>query len=506
MMQTGQGDQGDHPLPLDEMPSGHEVIVRLNGVEKNFGAVRALAGVSMDIAAGACLGLVGHNGAGKSTLMNILAGTLSASAGSIVVSGNDVSARYGVAAAARLGIRCVFQELSLCPNLSVAENARIMHPTLTGIGWRRRAAALIGDKLDKIFPGHDIDPSQIVGDLSIARRQMVEIARAFSATDAPVRLVILDEPTSSLDSILARQLLSFVRSFVAEGGAVILVSHLLNEILTTADRIAVMRDGGIVADRAADDFSRVTLVESMGSVARDSARRERRAGAASVERKVAAAPADQLDGALLVANRGDVIGLAGLGGHGQTDMLIRIFEGERKALPGVEVTGKTAIVAGDRQSDGVFPMWSIRENATISSLKRMVRRLLIDPGAEADMAEEWRRRIGIRTPDMSNPILSLSGGNQQKVLFARALGSDADIILMDDPMRGVDIGTKQEVYGMIRQEAEAGRTFLWYTTEMDELKHCDRVYVFRNGCIVAELSGDAITEERVLHSSFEAAA
>jgi ribose transport system ATP-binding protein len=489
-----------------QMQTEQNVLIHLDGVEKSFGAVRALARVSLEVPAGACLGLVGHNGAGKSTLMNILAGTLSASAGRILVSGQDVSARYGVTAANRLGIRCVFQELSLCPNLSVAENARIMHPSLRGMGWRRRAATLIGGMLDEIFPGHDIEPSQLVGDLSIARRQMVEIARAFSATDTPVRLVILDEPTSSLDGVLASQLLAFVRNFVAGGGAVILISHLLNEILTTADRIVVMRDGGIVADRAARDFTRVTLVESMGSVAQEQARRDHRSATAAVELKVSVAPAAQGDATTLVANRGEVIGLAGLGGHGQTDMLVRIFQGQRKAQAGVTVSGRTAMVAGDRQTDGLFPLWSIRDNATISSLTRLTKRWLIDPRAELRMGEEWKQKIGIRTPDMSNPILSLSGGNQQKVLFARALGSDADIILMDDPMRGVDIGTKQEVYGMLRQEAAAGRTFLWYTTEMDELKHCDRVYVFRNGGIVAELSGDAITEERVLHSSFEAAA
>jgi ribose transport system ATP-binding protein len=482
------------------------ILIDLNGVEKSFGAVRALARVSLEVPAGACLGLVGHNGAGKSTLMNIVAGTLSASSGRIVVSGKDVSAGYGVTAANRLGIRCVFQELSLCPNLSVAENARIMHPSLKGSGWRRRAATLIAGMLDAIFPGHDIDPAQLVGDLSIARRQMVEIARAFSFTETPVSLVILDEPTSSLDGVLAGQLLAYVRKFVADGGAVILISHLLNEILTTGDRIVVMRDGGIVADRAASDFNRVSLVESMGSVAQEQVQREQRSAGTNAERKVSAAPASQDDGSTLVADRGEVIGLAGLGGHGQTDMLMRIFQGQRKPQAGITVSGSTAMVAGDRQTDGLFPLWSIRDNTTISSLARLTRGWLIDRGAEMAMGEEWKQKIGIRTPDMENPILSLSGGNQQKVLFARALGSDADIILMDDPMRGVDIGTKQEVYGMLRQEAAAGRTFLWYTTEMDELKHCDRVYVFRNGRIVAELAGDAITEERVLHSSFETAA
>ena len=184
-------------------------------------------------------------------------------------------------------------------------------------------------------------------------------------------------------------------------------------------------------------------------------------------------------------------------------MLIRIFDAARRTVPGITVEGGSALVAGDRQTDGVFPLWSIAENITITSLNRLKRGILIDSGKTDAMAEDWKARIGIRTPDIHNPILSLSGGNQQKALFARALGSTAETVLMDDPMRGVDIGTKQEVYGMIRAEAERGRTFLWYTTEMDELKHCDHVYVFRDQRIVADLSRAELTEERVLHASFE---
>ncbi|HVX83125.1 MAG TPA: ATP-binding cassette domain-containing protein, partial [Devosiaceae bacterium] len=161
-----------------------------------------------------------------------------------------------------------------------------------------------------------------------------------------------------------------------------------------------------------------------------------------------------------------------------------------------------ALVAGDRQTDGIFPLWSIAENIGIRSLKALQRGIFISQERERELAERWQERIGIRTPDLDNNILSLSGGNQQKALFARALGSDARIILMDDPMRGVDIGTKLEVYDLIREEARHGRTFLWYTTETDELDNCDRVYVFRNGRIVAELARHELTEERVIQSSF----
>jgi ribose transport system ATP-binding protein len=490
------------------MSGGNEPIVKLDGVEKDFGAVRALAGVDLAAAPGECLGLVGHNGAGKSTLMHVLAGTLRPDTGTIRIGGEDLTQSYDVVGAQRRGIRCVFQELSLCPNLTVAENARVFHAGLQGFGWRGRSGRLILQKLDEIFPKHGISPADVVGDLSIGRRQMVEIARAFSVTDTPLSLVILDEPTSSLDAYVAGQLLAFVRSFVAEGGAVILISHLLGEVLSTASRIIVMRDGKVVSARKASEFTRDTLVSAMGSVAKGEA-----AGAAEQASKrhagaprARARPPRQTDGGELTAHKGEVVGLAGLAGQGQTEMLRTLFDAERKKSRDATVEEPVALVAGDRQTDGIFPLWSIAKNITVGSMKRMLRGILIDAKRETEMAETWRERINIRTPDPANNILSLSGGNQQKALFARALGSDAGIVLMDDPMRGVDIGTKQEVYAMIRAEAEGGRTFIWYTTEMDELRNCDHVYVFRNGRIVADLPRQEMTEERVLHSSFEEAA
>ena len=483
-------------------------IVSLDGVEKSFGAVRALAGVALALGSGECLGLVGHNGAGKSTLMHVVAGTLAPGRGAIRVAGTDVSRGYSVVAAHRLGIRCVFQELSLCPNLTIAENTRIMHRALSGIGWRRRSEALIREKLDEIFPGHGLSTDEIVGDLPIGRRQLVEVARAFSVTDAPLSLVILDEPTSSLDSVMAKQLLAHVRRFVEAGGSCILISHLLGEVLDYSDRIMVMRDGSVVEERPAGDFTPQLLVSAMGSVAREENRDVsepvlRRGGSDVVVRAARAGR----NGEALIAHRGEIVGLAGLSDHGQTEMLARIFDtAAGRAPPDTAVHGPVALIAGDRQSEGILPLWSITRNITVSSLRRMLRRRLIDPAAERRMAEEWQRRIAIRTPDVEANILSLSGGNQQKVLFARALGSAAEIILMDDPMRGVDIGTKQEVYGLIRREAARGRSFIWYTTEMDELRHCDHVYVFRNGHIAAELTRSELSEEKVLQSSFEEAA
>jgi ribose transport system ATP-binding protein len=484
------------------MSEGSSVIVRLDGVERHFGAVRALDGVDLTVDSGSCVGLVGHNGAGKSTLMHILAGSGRADRGCITIRGHEEAA-YSVARAQKLGIRCVFQELSLCPNLTVAENTRITHASLKGIGWRKRSAALIRAKLDEIFPGHRIDPSDVVGDLAIGQRQMVEVARAFTVTDDPLHLVILDEPTSSLDAHTAGQLLAFVRRAVGQGISSILISHMLGEILSTCDRVVVMRDGKVVATDTASAFDRDRLVATMGGAKHrdktDTAAKSR--GETPV--LVRARPRGQSAGAELVAHQGEIIGLAGLASHGQTRLLLDIVRASTGSRPGVEVGAPVALVAGDRQTDGIFPLWSIAQNIGIRSLSSLKRGLLLSPEREAALARSWQEKIGIRTPDVGNNVLSLSGGNQQKVLFARALGSDARIILMDDPMRGVDIGTKLEVYDLIREEARKGRTFLWYTTEMDELENCDHVYVFRNGRIVADLTHSELTEEKVIQSSFE---
>ncbi len=482
-------------------------LVKLEGVEKSFGAVRALDGVSLDIAAGECVGIVGHNGAGKSTLMHVLIGGVAPDAGRVVIGGAEQKT-YGAAEAKALGIRCVFQELSLCPNLTVAENARVFHPGVSGFGWRRRAGRLILDKLDEIFPGHGVAPGDLVQSLSIGRRQMVEIARAFTVSDQPARLVILDEPTSSLDEHTARQLLAYIRRVVAQGVSCTLISHILGEVLSATDRIVVMRDGKVVVADETGAFNRERLIAAMGGVeahapAAEAARRAESAAEAPVQVRIR--PARQPDDKELVARRGEIVGLAGLAGHGQTDLIVAAFDAASRRRAGAEINAPVALVAGDRQSDGVFSQWSIAENIAVRSFKKLKSGLLLSPRRERDFAERWKARINIRTPDVDNPILSLSGGNQQKALFARALGSDAGIVLMDDPMRGVDYGTKLEVYDLVREEAAHGRTFLWYTTETEELKNCDRVYIFRDGVIVAHLTRDELTEERVIHSSFAGA-
>ena len=506
---------------LLEVPNSAPLL-SIRQASKSFGAVQALRDVSLTVRAGECLGLAGHNGAGKSTLMNVLCGTLTPDSGELSFGTQKINPHdWSVIEARRHGVRRVFQELSLCDNLTLAENLQIALPR-RGRNWRKRAGEAILLKLDEIFPGHTFHPGRVVGELPIGQRQAIEIARAFTPSeaegDSPVTLMILDEPTSSLDQRAAEQLLEYVRRFVASGGACIFITHKLNEIFAVANRVVVMRDGAIVDDRAASTSSRAALVAAMGQeeahpVEGDSSHgnvhRENRS-AAEIHGDTITPPAvvevsSWHGGAGLVVHRGEVLGLAGLAGHGQTELLValkRAADKPQSARGTIRIDGNAALVAGDRQADGIFPRWSIKRNMSISWLKLLGRIGFINPDAEHQHAERWREILELKTPRVEMDILSLSGGNQQKVLFARAFGSKAQIVLMDDPMRGVDIGTKHDVYRFIASEAAAGRSFLWYTTEFSELFQCDRVLVFNSGRIVGELARHELSEARVIAMSF----
>src|SRR6266404_4428547 len=448
-------------------------LLSLRGVSKSFGPVEALKQVDLELDRGEYLGLIGHNGAGKSTLMNILMGVVLPDGGDFRIEGTKVAEANHPAKAHALGIRCVFQELSLCPNLSAIENTLVIHPTLGGVGWERRTRALIADALAEIFPGHRIDVRRPVSELPIGDRQMIEIARAFTESDAPAKIVILDEPTSSLDSVAAEQLLRHIGRAAAKGRACILITHKLNEVLNHTQRIVVMKDARIVADVPASVMSRDQLFEMMGAVARTNAAAP--AARFRGQRRIEL-PARSGDPALQV-DAGEIVGLAGLAGHGQKETLRRIYKASRtRRDAGCVVTGDAAYVSGDRQREGVFPLWSIALNIASASMRRLAHAGFIGGAEERQLAESWRQKIAIRSPSTLQSILSLSGGNRQKVLVARAFATDSEIILFDDPTRGVDIGTKRELYEQIRAAAAGGQCFLWYTTENDELFLCDRVY------------------------------
>ncbi len=314
-------------------------------------------------------------------------------------------------------------------------------------------------------------------------------------------MLILDEPTSALDYHTAKQLLDHICSKKGGDVSFIYISHMLDEVLDCTDRIAVMKDGKLSGEVTSADATREHLIELMGSA------KTTRHQTARVDRAFELAdrdffiePTQPENPARIAVRVGEVVGLAGLAGHGQTDLLIDLFDYQHNRDYHIE--GPLTFVPGDRQRDGVFPLWSIINNITVLVYHRLKRYNLIDLSLEQQVSGRWRDSIAIKAASLKDNILSLSGGNQQKVLFARCLESDAKVILMDDPTRGVDVGTKEIIYRLIYEESGRGRSFVWYTTEIDELKYCDRVYVFKDGAIVAEMPGSEATEEAVLRSSF----
>lgn len=486
---------------------GSAPFIRLEGIVKRFGAIEALRGVSLAIPPATTLALLGHNGAGKSTLMNILAGTLRPDRGAILIAGEDHAAHWQARRAYGLGIRCVFQELSLCPNLDAVENTRILHREISGRGWRRRTEALLEETLGRIFGGMKPGLRHPVGSLSLAARQMIEIARAFLPIPAPPRLVILDEPTSSLGAQAAEALLRFLPEAHRDGTAVIFISHRLREVLTHCRRVVVMRDGEITAQRDAAELTPEGLVELMGSARAATTSDEARAKERERVRVSLRLPSLPGGPSALIAREAEIVGLAGLDGHGQRASLLRLFAAAQGArMPDVRLDGRVAYVSGDRPREGVFPLWTVGHNLTVGLIRRIQRWGWLPAAREREIAEDWRGRLQVRAPSIATPILALSGGNQQKVLIARALAAEPDILLLDDPMRGVDIGTKRELFAVLRDEAARGRTILLYTTETEELVHCDRTYVFFEGRLADEIPRAAFNEERLLRASFAHAA
>jgi ribose transport system ATP-binding protein len=473
------------------------VFASLNNVVKTFGAVRALTGADLEIRAGQVTAVVGHNGAGKSTLMQMLAGTIAPDSGTLKVDARAVASGYDVRTANALGVRCVFQELSLCPSLTAVENLLVNHRDLRGWGARRRAAAHMERMLETMYPGHAVDLFRPVGELPINQRQMIETARAFTETVHPVKLVILDEPTSSLDSEAAEKLMKFVGRAAERGVAILFVSHRLEEVLGHSHRIAVMKDGRTIGEGPVEEFSEARLVEMMGVVAGEA--QGKRAG-----RTTTGAATQRVhvrdDRFAIDVNAGEIVGLAGLAGQGQREFLLKLFSAGARGR--YSVTGTVAYVPGDRQTEGVFNLWSVGLNTAISAFGKISSRGFINLKREEDLAESWRVKLSVRAPDVDHPITSLSGGNQQKVLVARAFASGADVILLDDPLRGVDVSTKKELYEQIRAGAEVGQAFLWYTTELAELENCDRVYVFIDGSVSDVIPAAEYSEQRVIRSSF----
>ncbi len=503
------------------MPRMPRTILRACAVTRDFVGVRALDSVSMEVRAGEVLALVGENGAGKSTLLKIFAGVIEPTSGTLE-SVDDA----GVTTALRLrntrdashhGIALVHQELNLAENLDIA-GAILLGREPNRFGWMDVAAMRREASVWLARVGLDMDPGTLCGTLSIARRQQVEIAKALSARS---RILILDEPTSSLSAHETTRLLDIMRELRDAGQAVVFVTHHLNEVLRIADRVVVLRDGRMAGELAGADIQRGRIEELMVGKSFSGATRARQA-----QDRPRNGPRDGSRGLMLHrvvsthrrraaidlhVSRGEIVGLAGLVGAGRTELLEAIAgvgacDGA-VSLDGVSLSGTVssrvdagvAIVPEDRARDGLFLRDAVGINVSVAWLPRGARFGVVDRAAERGVVTAAMERLRMSMAARDRTAQTLSGGNQQKSLFARWLAMKPRLWLLDEPTRGVDIAARHEIHEAIREAARGGAAVLFASSEMEELEVlADRVVVMHDGAIVGELGASEIDSAAIL--------
>jgi len=481
------------------------------GVSKHFGVVRALDDVTLGVRSGEILALVGENGAGKSTLVRIFEGVYRPDQGALTAGGAPQAFRSPSDAHA-LGIRVIHQEPDIVPDLSIAENLflgdfrRIHGVFLDRADLARRTREMLAEfGLEK-----DLGPWIRAGDLGPAQRQLMEIMRALRGG---LRVLALDEPTSSLTEEEAQRLFRVVRRLRDDGVGVVYISHRMREVRDLADRVAVLRDGRLVAERPTAEFPEAEIVQAMvgRSIADLYERGARRRGEAVLS--VRDLTTKRVRDVSFDVHSGEVVGLAGLVGAGRSELAEAIFGHDRTLAGSVAVRGRTirlrspadAIAAGigfapeDRKSQALLLMRSVKDNITLAVPDLISRFDFVDSGAERRIAAEFADRLRIRTPSLDAAVSNLSGGNQQKVVLGRWLARRPKVLILDEPTRGIDVGAKAEIYRLIAELAGEGIALLVISSEMPELLGmADRILVMAGGRLVAELDREAANEERIL--------
>ncbi|MFD2416957.1 sugar ABC transporter ATP-binding protein [Amycolatopsis pigmentata] len=487
-------------------------LVRISGLRKAFGGTVALDGVSLDLWPGEVHCLAGENGAGKSTLIRVLTGALRRDAGDYRVDGRPMPPGLSPAAAREAGIGAVYQELSLLPDLPVDENLLMGRlPARFGVVDRARLRAEARRKLDRIGLA-EVDPGTLTGRLPAATRQLVEIARVLG--DDP-RVIVFDEPTTALSGAEAEALLRRILRLKDEGVAVLYVSHRLEEMFEVGDRVTVLRDGAVTRTGALSEFTEDSLIAAMvGRTVEELYPAARgRSGDTPLLRVRGLRPRGGAHAVDLDVRAGEIVGVAGLLGAGRSELLRAIFGADAPEAGTVEVDGKPvatgrprdAVRAGigllseDRGELGLLPGLTIRENVSIASLSGIASRGLLSRRAEADRADEVLDGLRLRAGSYDQPVSTLSGGNQQKVLLARWLVTDVRVLLFDEPTKGVDVGAKAELYTLIGDLAARGFAIVVVSSYLPELLGlADRIVVLRRGELVGELPAAEATEEALL--------
>ena len=488
----------------------------MRGIRKTFGATVALDGVDLAVAPGEICGLVGQNGAGKSTLMAILAGALHPDAGTMTIDGHRYAPRSPIEAR-RAGVAMIYQELSLAPHLSVMENVLLgAEPTRFGMIDYTRMRTATRDALAQL--GHDdIDPDIPVASLSVAAQQLVEIARAIAVG---CRVLVLDEPTSSLGLDDVRRLFALLARLKAQGHAIVYISHFIEEVKAITDRFVVLRDGRNAGGGVTADAANEAIVTLMVGTAPDQLfpRSPRHQGEAILE-------VDALGrgSASFTLHRGEILGIAGLMGAGRTRLLRSIFGLEPVKSGRVRVgaySGSGAppdpwragmgLLSEDRKSEGLALGMSVADNLTMTRLEPLGPGVLVMPAKQRDVAKGWIGRMDIRCAGPEQTTVELSGGNQQKVAIARLLHHDVDVLILDEPTRGIDVGSKVQIYRLIDALVAASnarpRAVLMVSSYLPELVGlCDRIAVMRRGQLTQPRPVDGLTEHELMMQATGAA-
>ncbi|MDR7233707.1 sugar ABC transporter ATP-binding protein [Agrococcus sp. BE272] len=487
-------------------------LLEVEGMSKSFPGVRALHEVQFSLHSGEVLVLVGENGAGKSTLMKILSGIYQRDAGSIRVDGQEVEIP-GPAAAQALGISIIHQEMNLMPDLTVAQNIYIGReprkgPFLDERGLTRKAQQLLDDL------GIKLDAKQRVGDLTVAKQQMVEIAKALSF-DA--RVLIMDEPTSALTDTEVETLIGLIESLKAKGTGIVYISHRMEELKRLADRVTVLRDGEYIGTLERDEIDVPTIIEMMVGRHLDEGARPKASEHLRDEvvlRVTGLSTRQLLRDVSFELHRGEILGFAGLMGAGRTETARAIIGADPRSGGTIEVNGKQVSIkqpadavrhgigylSEDRKRLGLMLEQSVTFNTALASMGTFTGPLgIVQQGKARTTAERYVKDLRTRTPSTEQVVKLLSGGNQQKVVIAKWLARDCDILIFDEPTRGIDVGAKEEIYRLLQKLAAEGKSIIVISSELPEvLRLAHRIVVMANGRVTGTLANEDASQAKIM--------
>jgi len=490
--------------------SNHALLNAIN-IDKSYAGVHALKNASFELRAGEVHALIGENGAGKSTLIKIITGAVEPDSGEIHLNGTPII-HNSPRVAKNLGIAAIYQQPALFSELTVAENIAIgLEETslLSRVDWRLRKQRA-ADLLARV--GAHIDPDAEARDLTMPQQQLVEIARALGTH---AKVLIMDEPTASLSEEDTQNLFAVMRQLRAEGVGIVYISHRLEELLVIADRVTVLRDGRTIDTREIADVDRQQMIQLM--VGRELSavypKKQVQIGEVILELRQLGCSASGIHDVSLSVRAGEIVGLAGLVGGGRTELARTIFgltpsdQGEiflrgkplRISSAAQAIESGIAYVPEDRRRHGVILDLAISANITLASLDRFSRLGALDLSREKDVAADYTRKLGIKTPSIFAPVATLSGGNQQKVALGRWLVTNPSVLILDEPTQGIDVGAKSEVHGLMTELVSQGVAILMISSELPEvLGMSDRIAVMCGGTIVATLDRAEATQEKIL--------